>query len=200
MNYELKIKKSKNKGYTIIETMIAVSLFIVIIMTGMGSLLNANLLHQKSQNMRSIIDNLNFIMEDIGRNLRTGYDYHCIVGADTLSNLDAKSGSSCWGVAFQPATGGDKWVYEIVQELRGSVVVFYIRKSTDNGVSWVQLTPDEVVINTTASNFSVLGAEAISINTQQPLVVIRLAGTITFRGVVSPFSLQTSVSQRMVDI
>src|SRR3989339_2244393 len=73
---KLKIENCKG-GYTIIETMIAISLFLVIIMAGMGALLNANLLHQKSQNMRSIIDNLSFIMEDMSRNLRTGYDYHC---------------------------------------------------------------------------------------------------------------------------
>ena len=68
-------KNNKQTGYTIIETMISVSLFLIIITIGMGALLNANLLHQKSRDMRSIMDNLSFIMEDMSRNLRTGYDY-----------------------------------------------------------------------------------------------------------------------------
>jgi Tfp pilus assembly protein PilW len=93
-------------GYTIIETMIAISLFLVVVMTGMTALLNANLLHQKSQNMRSIIDNLSFIMEDMSRNIRTGSNFHCAAPGDTLSNLStAKSGPSCWAVAFRAADG-----------------------------------------------------------------------------------------------
>src|ERR1700759_4646719 len=106
-------------GYTIIETMIAVSLFIIIVMTGMGSLLNANLLHQKSQSLRSIMDNLSFVVEDMSRNLRVGYNYHCIATPDDLlpANLSTpKSGQSCWGIAFESANGSsssssDQWVY-----------------------------------------------------------------------------------------
>src|SRR3989344_4781222 len=109
----------KNTGYTILETMIAVSLFLVVAVSGMGTLLNANLLHQKSNDMRSIMDNLSFIMEDMSRNLRTGYNYYCITGADTLSDVSTKkSGQTCWGVAFELATGSpsnqnDQWVYYV---------------------------------------------------------------------------------------
>ena len=39
-----KKKIKRESGYTIIETMIAVSLFIIIVVIGMGALLNANLL------------------------------------------------------------------------------------------------------------------------------------------------------------
>ena len=52
----------KEAGYTIIETMVAVSIFLIVIMYGMGALLNANLLHQKSQDLRSILDILSFII------------------------------------------------------------------------------------------------------------------------------------------
>ena len=80
----MKIVKNK-KGYTIIETMISVSLFLIIVMSGMGALVNANVLHQKSQDMRSIMDNLTFVMEDMSRNIRTGYNYQCFTNGQTLS-------------------------------------------------------------------------------------------------------------------
>ncbi|MFA5840700.1 MAG: prepilin-type N-terminal cleavage/methylation domain-containing protein [Candidatus Paceibacterota bacterium] len=204
------IKKNiKNKnGYTLIETMISISLFLIIVMEGMGALLNANLLHQKSQNMRSVVDNLSFVMEDISRNLRTGYSYHCITGADDLTNLGVKSGNSCWGIAFdyQGHQDGlnDKWIYEIVSENRGGITVYYIRKSINSGATWVQLTPDEIAINTTASSFTITGAEPPNADGtgdhQQPFVTIKLVGSITLKNIVSPFTLQTSVSQRVVDI
>ena len=206
---KLKIENCKG-GYTIIETMIAISLFLVIIMAGMGALLNANLLHQKSQNMRSIIDNLSFIMEDMSRNLRTGSKYYCITGADNLSNVStAKSGPSCWGVAFessgtpanQVADQNNQWVYYIDNFGK----IFKATQGPYAAASFVQLTPEEIVITgqvagVQVSGFSVLGAESVATNSQQPFVTIRLVGRITFKDVVTPFSLQTSVSQRLVDI
>lgn len=202
--YKIKKFRRINTGYTIIETMIAVSLFLVIIMTGMGALLNANLLHQKSQNMRSIMDNLSFIMEDMSRNLRTGYSYRCLTGNDNLSDVSTPlSCTNGWGIAFESANGSpgnnnDQWVYYI--DNTGKIF-----KSTQGpyiASNFIQLTPDEVVIDP-LSHFSILGAESISspqLDRQQPFVSIRLVGQITFKNVVTPFSLQTSVSQRLIDI
>ena len=200
----MKNKSDNNKnGYTIVETMIAVSLFIIIVMASMGALLNAGLLNEKSQNMRSIVDNLSFVMEEMSRNLRMGNKYYCVAGSDDLSNISiAKSGSNCWGIAFRPFTGGNQWVYEIVTADLG--LTYYIRRSINNGAdgTWVQLTPEEIAIDPTSS-FSISGAEspsALPPDYQQPFVTIKLTGKITYKNVVSTFSLQTSVSQRVIDI
>lgn len=189
-----KIKNYKG-GYTIIETMIAVSIFIVIIITGMGALLNANLLHQKSRDQRSIMDNLSFVMEDMSRNLRTGASYHCMT---TLNFSTLATPASCRtgiGIAFKSTAQGSAtpWVYYLDSGK--------LYKSTDGGISFVQLTPDEAVIDGNASNISVLGAEAPATgDQQQPFVTIRLVGTITYKTSITPFSLQTSVSQRLLDL
>ena len=201
------IKKDikKQSGYTIIETMIAISLFIIIVMAGMGALLNANLLHNKSQNMRSIIDNLNFIMEDMSRNLRTGYSYHCIVAGDVLPPISpVGTPKSClnggWGIAFEHQDGeklnqNDQWVYYI-----NDGKIFKSTQGASDLSNFFQLTPEEVVIDP-ISSFWVTGAESFSAgNTEQPFVTIKLVGSITYNNVVTPFSLQTSVSQRLVDI
>jgi len=52
------------RGYTIIENDRYFS-FYNYCNDGMNALLNANVLHKKSQSMRSIMDNLSFIMEDM---------------------------------------------------------------------------------------------------------------------------------------
>lgn len=188
-----KNKDNSKNGYTIIETMIAVSLFIIIVMISMGALLNANLLSNKSKNMRSIMDNLSFVMEDMSKNLRIGNKYYCVTGSDTLSDISvAKSGSNCWGIAFNPFTGGNQWVYYISNDGK-------IFKSVDGATSFVQLTPDEIVIDS-VSSFSIVGAEPPPGDNQEPFVTIKLVGKITYKNVVSPFSLQTSMSQRMIDI
>ncbi|MEO5635115.1 MAG: prepilin-type N-terminal cleavage/methylation domain-containing protein [Candidatus Paceibacterota bacterium] len=198
---------NKKRGYTIIETMISIALFIIIILAGMNALLNANLLHQKSQNMRSIMDNLSFVMEDMSRNMRTGSNFHCVLQNDppitSTSSPVLSQPQSCtsgWAVAFEFASGvtsnyDDQWVYYV--DNTGKI----FRATTGPYVqaAFVQMTPDEVVI-TSAYPFSVLGAGVGSSDNQQPLIGIKLVGTITIKNVVTPFSIQTSVSQRVVDI
>lgn len=196
-NTKMQNKNNNNTGYTIIETMVAISIFIIIVMMGMGALLNANLLHGKSQDMRSIMDNLSFMMEDMSRSLRTGVNYHCIDGTPNGSDSGTNTHSCAngGGIAFKPANGGGRWVYYVGITANG----YGIFKSID-GVT-VQLTTDEIVIDAVASGFSVLGAEPRSLgDNQQPFVTIKLVGTITLKNVVTPFSLQTSVSQRIIDI
>ena len=163
--------KNNNKaGFTIIETMIAVALFLIVVTIGMGSLLNTVSLQQKSQDMRSIMDNLSFIMEDMSRNLRTGYSYN---GGGTQISFTASSGSI--------------WVYTITPP--------NIFRSI--GGQSVQLNPEEVKINGTSS-FTIIGSNLG--DNLQPFVTIKLVGKITYKGVDTPFSLQTSVSQRLADI
>jgi type II secretory pathway pseudopilin PulG len=197
------------KGFTILETMVAVSLFIVVVMYGMGTLLSANVLHKKSQDQQSIMDNLSFVMEEMSRNLRTGYTYHCIDNNDfTVSALNTpRSCASGGGISFEESVTGsfsnqnDQWVYKISSTDGGAT--FSVSKSVNSGATWVVLNPDEVKL-TNASGFSVLGAEAPasdgSGNHQQPFVNIRLVGSIVYKGVTTPFSLQTSVSQRLIDV
>lgn len=177
--------------------MIATSIFLVVVMIGMSALLNANLIQQKSQNMRSIMDNLSFIMEDMSRNLRTGYNYHC---GTTVSEtpLSCAFGST---VFFEAAAGTignsvDQWGYKI-ESLDGGVT-YNISRSV-NGEPFEQLNSEEIKIDGIFSGFSVIGAEPPTGDTQQPFVIIRLVGKITYRGVDTPFLLQTSVSQRLLD-
>ena len=194
----------KNRGYTIIETMITVSIFIIVVMAGMGALLNANAVHNKSQNMRSIMDSLSFIMEDMSKNLRTGYNYHCILiiediptGTPAPQNCTGENGGR--GISFWSAFDTNQWVYYVDDTAKGRGIFKSVL-----GAEPTQMTPDEVDI--TLGSFSVFGAEPpppnppFSSTEQQPFVTIRLVGKIKYKDIETPFSLQTSVSQRKIDI
>ncbi len=193
-------------GYTIIEMMIAVSVFLVVVTIGIGALLNANLLHQKSRDMRSIMDNLSFIMEDMSRNLRTGSKYRCYFTVNELIlSSEVNIPRSCllpingWGIAFEAAKGS-KLVYFIANNTLFKS--FFKSSSGDMYIQsdFIELTPKEVIIDPVASGFVVSGAEPPPGDTKQPFVTIRLVGKIKYNNVETPFSLQTSVSQRLIDI
>ena len=178
--------------------MIALSIFLIVIVIGIGSLLNAHLVSKKSQDTRSIIDGLSFTMEDMSRNIRTGYDYKCLEQGNSYVQGELENVQSCkngYGIAFEYGEGAqgdstDQWVYYIY---KGKLY-----RSTDGLTNSIQMTPDEVEVNASTSSFSVLGAEKT--DTQQPLVIIRLAGQIKSGSNTTSFSLQTAVSQRVSDI
>ena len=201
----------------------------IIVSTGIVSLLNAGVVNQKSQDLRSEVDNLSFILEDMSRNLRTGSNYRCILDptdfTDSAKIVVPKSspgGAVCRGIAFEYSDGdksnsNDQWVYYIDNNgvIQKSTQGPYTDPSFTPG-NFVALTSNEVNLSTIdpvygkrISGFTIVGAETAAMpdpvqpwlfNQQQPFVIIRVAGTITSKNVITPFSLQTSVSQRLVDI
>ena len=197
-----KIIKKQNTGFTLIEMMIAITIFLFVVMIGMTALLNAGAVHNNSKNMNSIMDNLSFIMDDMSRNIRTGFDYQCLIRTNTYSSNSNLTGpASCddgFGIAFENAEGNvssnnDQWIYYF----KDGKIYKLTTGISDNPV---QLNPDEIVIDSSQSGFSVLGAEPTSaspVDNQQPLVVIRMTGSITYHETKIPFSIQTSVSQRL---
>lgn len=183
----------KSSGYTIIETMIAITVFLVVVMIGMGALLNANLIHNKSEDMRSIMDNISYIMEDISRNLRTGYDFRCVNDGNFIGDEPRSCSLGGKGIIFKSTQGGTVtlWAYKIEAS--------NIYKSYDGGSSWSPpLNVSEVVLNPD-SIFVITGAEPGPIDTLQPLAVIRLGGEIDTKGQKTTFNMETVASQRMVD-
>ncbi len=175
------MRKNKQTGFTIIETMVAMSVFLVVVMVGMGSLLSASVVHQKSQDMRSIMDNLSFALDDISRSARTGQSFSCspnCTSARSITFIDPD----------------DNIInYSIVND--SSSRRFLQKKINSN--QEVNLTLSEIDLDFN-SGFIIKGES--SGDTRQPYITIMLSGDITYKDVVTPFSIQTSVSQRLVDI
>ncbi|MFN4181243.1 MAG: type II secretion system protein J [Candidatus Paceibacteria bacterium] len=194
--------KNTIRGFTLIETMIATSLFLVVMVVGVSTLINANSVSNRSDNERAVLDNVSFVLEEISRNLRTGSVYHCEVNGDPLSAPEQpKSCQLGYLIAFEDTRGDetnplDQWVYKIDTGSSGLV----ISKSIDSGVSWIELLSAPNLEIDTASGFSVIGAMSPPDDTQQPFVVVRIAGRIIGKDGSTPFSVQTSVSQRLLDI
>ena len=158
-------EKSQFKtGFTLIEVMIAITLFSAIMILGTGAVLNSSSVHKKTQTMRAVMDNLNFVMEDMSRNLRLGSDYVCISGS--LNNCSAISFTS----------------------VDGSNITYGIMQNGTIEKNAIPITPPEVTISP-SSGFSID-------NTAQPLVTIRLVGTVVYKGGQTNLNLRTSVSQR----
>lgn len=199
------------KGFTLVEVMIAIGLFTVIMTIGIGAVLGVNSTQRKTQSMRAIIDNLSFLMEDMARSMRLGNYFYCKEGIGDLTIADVASGQqqltndgqNCYSISFEPywdptTSPDNQVVYHIAEDQNGIGTIF--KKEYDMGWSddMLVVTPSEIDIDVDRSGFYVTGSTFG--DNIQPRIKIVLVGTVHIAGATTEFNLQTTVSQRLLDV
>src|SRR4051812_31822629 len=64
--------KELQKGFTLIELMVSLTLFVIVVLAAVSSLYSVNNASRKVSAMRNVLDNLNFALESMSRTVRTG--------------------------------------------------------------------------------------------------------------------------------
>lgn len=218
----MKEEINKNKlreGFTLIEVMISIGLFTVVMVIGIGAILGVSSTHRKNQAMRAVVDNLSFLMEDMARSIRLGGYYVCIPDVVNDFTLNVWDGSqrtedggggseNCKGLSFEPYWNyvpldyTNQVIYLINDPNNGAGTIF--KKEFDNpsmsASDMKPVTPAEINIDVEHSGFTVTGSSPTDSPKIQPKVTIILKGTVTVGGNTNQFNLQTTVSQRLLDI
>jgi prepilin-type N-terminal cleavage/methylation domain-containing protein len=208
------------RAFTLIELMVSVAIFTVIMVIALGALLSVSNADRKAETIKTVMNNLNFAVEEMSRSIRTGYYYDC---TPTLPISDLPTPSNCASgyhvLAYRSAEGipgqGDS-------PITNATVVFCrgngsacdpsgssILRSTDGGTTYVPITSSEIIISNLAfyvkgacSQSSVGGcAGGSAADSLQPQVTMALSGYINIGATGSTtFNIQTSVTQRIYDI
>jgi prepilin-type N-terminal cleavage/methylation domain-containing protein len=199
-------------GFTLVEIMVAVSIFTIVMVISIGAVLAMVSANKRSQAYSTVITNLNFALEGMIRDIRTGYDYDCDPATPGLQGVDnvGAGGGSCDGtqIKFYSIQSGDYVEYDIISLSTGEK---YIQKTvfvdSDNdgnvdGEETYDITGGSVIIDTNVTRFYVYGVETATAGSEysQPKVLVVIRGTFNGFGMPSQFSLQTTVSQRKLDI
>jgi prepilin-type N-terminal cleavage/methylation domain-containing protein len=198
------IKHTPHRGFTLIELMVSVAIFSVVMVISMGALLAMSNADRKAETVNSVISNLNFAVESMTRNVRTGYNYNC----GGPSSLDCASGGTSFYFTDQD---GSTVVYDFNTTASGcgqpanAATIGCIRRSTNGGSSYLPITAPEVKI--TAMKFYLRGSDLGPSDTNQPNVVISIVGyvqlststVVATASQKSEFKIQTSVTQRLYD-
>ncbi|MAG12317.1 hypothetical protein CL630_00710 [bacterium] len=177
------------RGFTLIEMIIAVSLFVVVMVISMGALLSMIDANRKAQALRTVMDNLNFAVENVTREMRVGFDYHCGTFGDFDDPRDCP-------------LGGDTII--AFKDSEGELLIFKfedgrIKKSENEGESFLSITAPEITIDMNDSRFFVLGSQSGDMLQPKVLMVVRGTAGLTDK-VQTTFNLQTTASQRLLDI
>lgn len=64
-----------NLGFTLLEMLVSISVFLVVMLVASSSLLSIIDANQKAQSLKSAINNLNFALESMEKNIRVGTNY-----------------------------------------------------------------------------------------------------------------------------
>jgi prepilin-type N-terminal cleavage/methylation domain-containing protein len=94
---------NKLKGFTLIEVMIAVSIFTIVVTIGIGALLSTLRAHKKIQAKREITNGLAFAMETMTRRLRIAYPPSIVTGTNFVQFWDPETQSV---FLYQKTSGG----------------------------------------------------------------------------------------------
>lgn len=183
-------------GFTLIEMMVAVTIFAIVMMIGVGALLSLVEANRRAQAINSVMNNLNAALESMTRSIRVGTSYHCGSAFNYHEPLDCEeTGGTLF--AFESAGGS-------VADLDDQVVYrkngTQLERSLNSGDTWVALTAPEVTIE--SFTFFVAGAGSLSKSgdTRQPRVLMQIKGSAAIPGGITEFSVQASVTQRIIDI
>ncbi|TSC84080.1 MAG: Uncharacterized protein G01um101417_349 [Parcubacteria group bacterium Gr01-1014_17] len=173
--------KNYQSGFTLIEMIMSVAVFTVVALIAAGALLAIADANRKAQTFKSVVNNVNFALESVARNLRTGSAY----SSTSFARGNCLSGYMS-GISFAS------------QE--GKSISYYLDKArifrTVDGKDSIGVTAPEVTVDRFC--FLLGGTEAG--DDIQPHALMLVGGVMRVgTKLESRFDIQTFITQRLLD-
>ena len=187
------VPSTRQGGFTLVELLVALTLFIIVVLAAITSLYAVNNASRKVNAMRGVLDNLNFAMESMSRTIRTGTTIVCGGSgnpAGVTHNCPFPGSTPASSLSLHSTLGREQDI-----EYRLNTTTHQLEKKIygTDGTNWLALTAPE--INVQGLYFYVNGADQADL--AQPSVMILMQGVATAStGDTAPFTLQTYISQR----
>ena len=169
-----------------IEMIVSVALFSIVMTIVASAYLNLLSLDRQTRATNDVSNNLNFVIDTMARNIRTGTSYYC----------GTSGGPNCPTTPRSVLSFTDDQGNTVKYSLSGTgqVLECYGASCTDTAI-----TDSRIVVDTL--NFYVRGVDSGNGDQMQPQVTLVLHGTIVADPQHTiPFSIQTSAVQRQINI
>ncbi len=82
-------KKNNQRGFTLLEMIISLAIFTIVALIAIGAILKIMDANRKSLSLKTAINNLNFALESMSREMRVGSNYFC---DDNIHTVTANHG------------------------------------------------------------------------------------------------------------
>lgn len=173
------------KGFTLVETLVSLGIFVSVMVVSVSSLIIVNNAALRAQQMRTLLDNMNFAIDSMVRTIRTAEAVGC--GA-TPDAGDCPIGSGVKGtMLYVKSTLGQE--EDIVYRLQNGI----IQKRIGNTANWIDMTAGDIQIS--SLDFYVTGSTLG--DGVQPFVRLFVEGNAQAKnGQNTPLVFQTAVTLR----
>ncbi len=188
-------KHMHKRGFTFVELMVALALFGLVMIMALSALLSVTNSNRTAQVSREALDNIDFVLDDIVRESRLGYKYHCDINTGTVTtprDCSPSATASSFSLTRLDGSGVVKYVLDSTGG-RGKITKQVI--SGGSVVSDQILTADSV--NISMLKFAVRGSGENDNNHAKVLVSLRV--TIEDDKISRDINFQTTISQRASD-
>lgn len=71
------MKSGHKKGFTLIETLVSLGIFSIVVVTATGVILSIITASKRNQSINTVVNNLNYSVDSMVRDINTGYRYRC---------------------------------------------------------------------------------------------------------------------------
>lgn len=178
-------RKNPRKGFTLVEMLVSVAIFTFVMLIATASIFTIVNANKKAESLKSVMDNLNFALESMTRNIRTGSAYNC----------SSASGGDC-------LAGGTAFYFTSSQESGSPVVEYYlsngqIMENEPYTSGWTPLPITAAEIHISTLEFYLIGSAAR--DGLQPRVIMSVIGSAGTSTTATQFRIQTTLSQRQID-
>lgn len=204
------LNKNNKRAFTLIEMIVAVGLFSIVMMVALAIILSVVDNNKKVHSVNVVVNNLNFSIDSMVRDIKTGVYYRC--GASNLITISDTS--SCGPGAREDIVTLVSTISSLIRIVQYEFVPVagtnpgkIVKRScpaSDDGVqvtcngTWTpsDLTSNE--IDVTSAKFIINPGVAGS---AQPTVFLQISGTSAINPTeASDFRIQTLISQRNLNI
>lgn len=215
-------KNSQKRGFTLIETMVSLSIFSVVMVASVGIILSIISSNKRNQAVNSVVNNLNYSIESMIRDIKTGFSYKCNYSPSTGQTVDqfkqephgCSSNTPINNIALVSTINGTtEMIVKYEYKLPVGDQVGYIEKTiyTNSGgviTSAVYPLTDRTNIDIKAMSFTVTPgtplytvAGTTNPSPAQPSVAVLIKGTAKVNAInISDFFIQTLISQRLPNL
>ncbi len=206
------------RGFTLIELLVAVALFTVVMLISVAAILSIIGGNKKAQAINSVVNNLNFAIESMVRDMKTGYLYKCPDNngdypgegwpiTQATSNLCSNPNTPVRTVAFFSTLSGKAVAVEYHFEPAGGVQSYGViqKRTIIDGQTRIEdvTSPDVNIKEFRLYVSSPLPASQVSDpnGKKQPSIFMIISGDAKISQTqTSRFGLQTFISQRILNL
>ena len=180
---------SRKKGFTLIEMLVSVSIFTLVMLIAVSAVFTIVASNKKAESLKSVMDNLNFALENMTRNIRTGSNYSCV---DTGGNCPGGDTS----FSFTPNQSTDE---TIEYSISNGQIMETDQLANGSWTSPYALTASEISVTKLEFYLVGSGGQGTFGAGLQPRVLMTVIGTAGTSTTATQFKIQTTLSQRQID-